>query len=346
MTGPKRLALLACILVAYGCLAGCRRTQDARAGGNDVQPWFEEVGARAGLSFVHRSGHEQRHFLPEIIGGGAALFDMDNDGLLDLYLVQSGRLSDPAGGSGNRLYHNRGNGTFEDVTDQSGAGIRAYGMGVTAGDFDNDGYTDLYITNLDHNVLLKNDGHGHFTDVTAKAGVASSGWSTSAAFDYDGNGSLDLFVVHYLNGGPRRSVFQSDGRSDYCSPRARSAVARELIPQQWRQHVYRRIRAFRNADRGWQRPRCRRRRLRRRRPRRYLRGQRPYAQSPLVEPGRRPLPRGGPDDGVRPRPGRNREIWHGCRRGRCGRRWRPRSPGGEPRRRVGFVLQESRAFLQ
>ena len=91
--------------------------------------------------------------------------------------------------AGNRLYRNRGDGTFEDVTERSGAGVRGYGMGVAAGDFDNDGYTDLYVTSFGHNVLLKNDGHGHFIDVTAKAGVASSGWSTSAAFlDYDGDG--------------------------------------------------------------------------------------------------------------------------------------------------------------
>jgi hypothetical protein len=135
--------------------------------------------------------------------------------------VQSGNLFDPSAGAGNRLYRNRGNGTFEDVTEGSGAGVRGYGMGVAAGDFDNDGYTDLYVTNFGQNILLKNDGHGHFTDVTAKAGVASSGWSTSAAFlDYDGDGALDLFVAHYLNW--RRSAevecFSLTGVPDYCSP--------------------------------------------------------------------------------------------------------------------------------
>jgi enediyne biosynthesis protein E4 len=232
MRRPQRLALLAILLMLGGGLAGCRRPSDAAAGADNKAPWFEEIGARAGVGFVHQSGHQQRHYLPEIMGGGAALFDMDNDGFLDLYLVQSGRLSveregfnrsssDPPAGSGNRLYRNRGDGTFEDVTERSGAGIRGYGMGVAAGDFDNDGFTDLYVTTLGQNVLLRNDGRGHFVDVTAKAGVASSGWSTSAAFvDYDGDGALDLFVAHYLNWRPSAEVecFSLTGVSDYCSP--------------------------------------------------------------------------------------------------------------------------------
>jgi hypothetical protein len=155
-----RTVSLGCLLVALGFLAGCRRAADPHAGAESARPWFEEIAARAGIDFVHHSGHDRRHYLPEIMGGGAALFDFDNDGFLDLYLVESGNLSDPSAGSGNRLYRNRGNGTFEDVTERSGAGVRGYGMGVAAGDFDNDGYTDLYITNFGHNVLLKNDGHG------------------------------------------------------------------------------------------------------------------------------------------------------------------------------------------
>ena len=212
---------VACLLVACALLTGCRRAANALAGADTATPWFEEIGARAGIDFVHHSGHQDRHYLPEIMGGGAALFDMDNDGFLDLYLVQSGNLSNPSAGGGNRLYRNRGDGTFEDVTAASGAGIRGYGMGVAAGDFDNDGFTDLYITNYGSNVLLKNDGHGHFVDVTAKAGVAASGWSTSAAFlDYDGDGALDLFVARYLNWRPSAEVecFSLTGVPDYCSP--------------------------------------------------------------------------------------------------------------------------------
>lgn len=186
-------------------------------------PWFEDIAARAGIHFVHQSGHRDKFFLPEIMGGGAALFDMDNDGYLDLYLVQSGDLFPPgARKPGNRLYHNRRDGTFDDVTPGSGAEVAGYGMGVAAGDFDNDGNVDLYVTNLGANVLLKGDGRGHFTDVTAKAGVASSGWSTSAAFvDYDGDGSLDLFVVHYLSWQASAEVecYSLTGVPDYCSPK-------------------------------------------------------------------------------------------------------------------------------
>ena len=249
------------ILAAVACAIGmcCSRAPatpptDASAA---AQPWFEDIAERAGIRFVHQSGHREKFYLPEIMGGGAALFDMDNDGYLDLYLVQSGSLSlkregsnpleregfsplkrggfspveregfsrasmDQSAGGGNRLYRNRGDGTFEDVTQGSGTDVAGYGMGVTAGDFDNDGNVDVYVTNLGGNVLLKGDGHGHFTDVTAMAGVASSGWSTSAAFlDYDGDGSLDLFVVHYLNWLPSAEVecYSLTGVPDYCSPK-------------------------------------------------------------------------------------------------------------------------------
>jgi hypothetical protein len=221
MRRPGRQTTLVCLLATFGCVVGCRSAADTPAAPETAKPWLEDIAARAGIDFVHRSGHDSRHYLPEIMGGGAALFDMDNDGFLDLYLVQSGNLLNPAAGGGNRLYRNRGNATFEDVTEGSGAGIRGYGMGVAAGDFDNDGYTDLYVTNFGSNVLLKNDGHGHFVDVTAKAGVAASGWSTSAAFlDYDGDGALDLFVARYLNWRPSAEVecFSLTGVPDYCSP--------------------------------------------------------------------------------------------------------------------------------
>ena len=221
MTPHRGAVLLMCALLVWGAGAACRQTPEASAGAGSAPPWFEDIAARAGIEFVYRSGHETKHYLPEIMGGGAALFDIDNDGLLDIYLVQAGSLLHESAGTGNRLYRNRGDGTFEDVTDRSGAGVRGYGMGVAAGDFDNDGYTDLYVTNFGHNVLLKNDGHGGFVDVTAKAGVASSGWSTSAAFlDYDGDGLLDLFVTHYLNWKPSAEVecFSLTGVSDYCSP--------------------------------------------------------------------------------------------------------------------------------
>jgi len=217
-TAGRALTLVACAVgVCYG------QSIASRAADAPGPPWFENTAERAGIAFAHRSGHRDKFFLPEIMGGGVALFDMDNDGYLDLYLVQSGNLFAPAGQqAGHRLYRNRGDGTFEDVTAGSGSDVAGYGMGVAAGDIDNDGNVDLYITNVGRNVLLKGDGHGHFTDITAKAGVASGGWSTSAAFlDYDADGWLDLFVVHYLNWQPAAEVecFSLTGVPDYCSPK-------------------------------------------------------------------------------------------------------------------------------
>jgi enediyne biosynthesis protein E4 len=215
----RAFALAACAIGV--CCGRSPATPPAAAPSGPV--WFEDVADRAGIRFTHRSGHREKFYLPEIMGGGAALFDMDNDGDLDLYLVQSGNLFAPADKrDGNRLYRNRGDGTFEDVTSGSGSDVAGYGMGVAAGDFDNDGNVDLYVTNFGRNVLLKGDGRGHFTDVTAKAGVASGGWSTSAAFlDYDGDGWLDLFVVHYLNWQPSAEIecFSLSGVPDYCSPK-------------------------------------------------------------------------------------------------------------------------------
>ncbi len=166
-----------------------------------------------------------------MVGSGAALIDYDNDGDMDVFLVQ-GYPTDPQGKAmvpvpagwkpGNRLFRNNlnpsGKLTFTDVTESAGLGHAGQGMGVAAGDYDNDGYTDLYVTNYDRNILYHNNGNGTFTDVTATAGVASSGWSTSAAFiDYDRDGLLDLAVVHYVQFYPR-PCYSPQGSKDYCGP--------------------------------------------------------------------------------------------------------------------------------
>jgi enediyne biosynthesis protein E4 len=191
------------------------------------------VAADRGIKFLHRSGHRDRYLLPEIMGGGAALFDMDGDGDLDAYLVQSGSLLDPSPeDDGNRLFRNRGDGRFDDVTVGSGAHGAGYGMGVAAADYDNDGDVDLYVTNLGSNVLLRNDGAGRFTDATAQAGVAGSGWSTSAAFvDYDADGDLDLLVARYVDWSPTTELecFSLTGVPDYCSPRNYDAPSASLL---------------------------------------------------------------------------------------------------------------------
>ena len=224
------------VVILVLCAAGC--SQPSRGAAPSPAPggpaWFEEIAAARGLTFVHRSGHETRHLLPEIMGGGAAFFDIDGDRHLDLLLVQSGRISAPPGTpAGHRLYRNRGDGTLEDVSDRSGiAAVSGYGMGAATGDYDNDGDVDLYITGLGANVLLQNDGRGHFVDVTATAGAAGSGWSTSATFvDIDADERLDLFVTRYLDWSleTERECYSLTGSIDYCSPKNYDAPATNLL---------------------------------------------------------------------------------------------------------------------
>jgi enediyne biosynthesis protein E4 len=226
-----RVAVTA-LLAAAAC-SSPEPTVPPKAAVPAAEPWFEEVASARGLRFAHQSGHRERYLLPEIMGGGAALFDMDGDGDLDAYLVQSGSVEQPSNkGGGNRLFRNRGDGAFEDVSAGSGAQAPGYGMGVAAGDYDNDGDVDLYVTNLGANVLLQNDGAGRFTDVTARTGVAGGGWSTSAAFvDYDGDGDLDLFVARYIDwsAAGERQCFSLTGVPDYCSPRNYDAPTHDLL---------------------------------------------------------------------------------------------------------------------
>jgi hypothetical protein len=233
---PRRGSPVACISLAFASFVaaiGCGTSPapagnatpsgNSQASGAANPAWFEEAASARGIAWTHKSGHEARYLLPEIMGGGAALFDMDGDGDLDLYLVQSGSvLNAGAKDPPNRLYRNRGDGTFEDVTAGSGTDVAGYGMGVAAGDYDNDGDPDLFVTNVGPSVLLRNDGGGHFTNVTDKAGVAGRGWSTSAAFfDADGDGDLDLFVLRYINWSAAGELqcFSLTGAPDYCSPR-------------------------------------------------------------------------------------------------------------------------------
>jgi hypothetical protein len=164
---------------------------------------FTDIAAAAGITFRHRHGGTGKKYFVENTGAGVCWFDYDNDGRPDLYLVQSGALpgSRAFGGAANRsaLYHNLGGGRFEDVTDRAGVGNYRYGQGACAGDYDGDGYLDLYVTNYGQNRLYHNNGDGTFADVATRAGVASEGYHTSAAFaDVDGDGRLDLYVARYV----------------------------------------------------------------------------------------------------------------------------------------------------
>jgi hypothetical protein len=206
---------------------------------------FRDVAAQAGLNFRHFNFATGQHYMPEIMGAGVALFDYDNDGALDVYLIQGTRLDregkllnpPPRGWKpGNRLYRNllaeTGELKFVDVTEKAGVGHAGYGMGVAAGDYDNDGFLDLYVTNFGRNVLYHNNGDGTFTDVTREAGVDDLHWSTSAAWvDIDGDGWLDLFVCNYVDFTVEgnRGCSSPAGQADYCTPKMYHAVPSRLF---------------------------------------------------------------------------------------------------------------------
>ena len=202
------------------------------AGCHDVAPStpappFAEVASESGIDFAHHSGAEGAFLLPEIMGGGAGFLDFDGDGRLDLYFVDSH--------GANRLYRNSGGGRFVDVSGASGTGDTGYGMGCAAGDFDNDGDTDLYVTNLGPNVLYRNNSDGTFSDITGEAGVGDPSWSTSAAFvDYDADGDLDLFVTNYVDWSDKpaftdKKCFAPSGARDFCSPQAYAAPSVDTL---------------------------------------------------------------------------------------------------------------------
>ena len=199
---------------------------------------FVDVTTAVAINFKYVASHTSKKYLIETMGSGVALFDYDNDGRLDIFAVNGAPLSDPTPKgtipqkSGpkywNRLYHQKPDGTFEDVTEKAGLQGAGYGMGVAVGDYDNDGFEDLYVTAYGGNKLYHNNGNGSFTDVTETAGVASSGWSTSAAWaDLDGDGRLDLVVLRYLQW-DFDDIWcgeHKEGHRAYCHPNAFHAVS-------------------------------------------------------------------------------------------------------------------------
>ncbi len=186
---------------------------------------FRDVARERGVDFVHVNGASDGKFFPEIMGSGGLFLDFDADGWLDIFLVDGGSFADPAIArrARHRLFRNRGDGTYQDVTAESGIRPRGYGMGACAGDADNDGAIDIYITNVGPNLLYRNAGGGRFTEVPDAGGAAGGGWSTSCAFaDVDRDGFLDLFVTDYVDAqsGPNRfcGVGGPPPIRDYCHP--------------------------------------------------------------------------------------------------------------------------------
>ena len=223
----KRLCLLVPLIALL--LAACDDTpsptaaQDAAATVLDPpKTWLQDDTTIMGVDQQWHSGASGEYFMPEIIGGGGALFDADGDDTLDLYIVQGGKITASGitpGANPNVLMTNNGRGIFKIVT--SGAEDTGYGMGVATGDIDNDGDVDLYVLNVGENKLYQNDGTGQFADITAASGAGDKGWGSSGTFlDYDRDGDLDLYVVNYLSWSPATALncIGSGGNPDYCSP--------------------------------------------------------------------------------------------------------------------------------
>jgi len=189
-------------------------------------PLFIEIPPKAsGITFVHDAAMSQRRHLPETMGAGVAFLDYDNDGWMDLYLVNAGPCDfySPSKPVRNALYKNNRDGTFTDVTGKAGVPGGTFGMGVAVGDFDNDGWPDLFITSYGKCILYQNNHDGTFRDVTEKAGITTPGWTTSAAwFDYDNDGRLDLFVCSFVDYSVNHRVGCGNnalGKYYYCIPK-------------------------------------------------------------------------------------------------------------------------------
>jgi len=189
----------------------------------------------SGITWKHTAGKSAEKYLPETTGAGCAFIDYDNDGWMDLYFVNSGACDfyAPNPPLRNALYHNNRDGTFTDVTEKAGVGAGGYGQGVAVGDYDGDGFPDLYVTQYGKSILYRNNGDGTFTDVTEKAGVAAPGWASSAVwFDYDNDGRLDLFVCRFVDFNKAISKdchAGEDAKRGYCIPHLYKPMASWLF---------------------------------------------------------------------------------------------------------------------
>jgi len=201
--------------------AGPEPRKDGRVQSNGVQ--FNKVAAESGITFRHENGASAEKHMFETLGSGVGVIDFDNDGRPDLFFANGADLAHAKPSPGNALYRNLGNGKFADVTAQAGiAGNGMFATGVAVGDYDNDGYLDIYVTGYRGNQLFRNNSDGTFREVTARAAVGAGGWSSSAAWvDYDRDGYLDLFVGRYLDSDLRKAPYcgyHKPGYRMYCEP--------------------------------------------------------------------------------------------------------------------------------
>jgi hypothetical protein len=220
--------------VAVGTLLGSRWVEFPLP---EAAPYpFEEIPAeKSGIRWVHSSGKSPEKYLPETTGAGCAFFDYDNDGWMDIYLVNGGKCDffapDPP--LRNALYKNNRDGTFTDVTEKTGVAAGGFGQGVAVGDYDGDGFPDMYVSQYGRSILYHNNGDGTFTDVTEKAGVAAPGWASSAVwFDYDNDGRLDLFVCRFVDFSKELNKpcgVHEDGHKHYCIPQIYSPMSSWLF---------------------------------------------------------------------------------------------------------------------
>jgi hypothetical protein len=217
----------ALLLLAVTGISGTQNAQQpVKATEPSPKPAFTDIRKAAGITFMQDSTQTEEKYYLETMGTGVAWIDYDQDGLMDLYFVQSGATDayKPVHPLRSALYHNNGDGTFTDVTEKAHVGGEGhYGQGVAVGDFNNDGFPDLYVTGYGRAILYRNNGDGTFTDVTAQAGVADGGaWSTSAGwFDFDKDGWLDLVVTNYLDWSPKNNIWcgeKARGYRSYCNP--------------------------------------------------------------------------------------------------------------------------------
>ena len=194
---------------------------------NSHGPLFEEIPpSQSGITWSHDNARSEKRYLPETLGPGTAFFDFDNDGWIDIYLVNYGSCDffKPPRPLHSALYRNNRDGTFTDVTEKAGVAADIFGMGAVVGDYDNDGWADLLVTAYDHNpILYHNNGDSTFSDVSSKAGIVTQSWTTSGVWlDYDNDGHLDLFLCSFVDYGLSRHIFCGDnklGRTYYCIPR-------------------------------------------------------------------------------------------------------------------------------